>query len=97
MGIKDKTRRTFKASSESALADEHGENMEDPLITYTRKKWFRQPCCDSAVEAASLRLLLLKVEDWWHKEWHQATGIPCDGTSEYCPLTRRLSSDGQTK
>jgi hypothetical protein len=31
------------------------------------------------------------ADDWWHKEWHQATGIPCDGGSEYCPLSRRAA------
>jgi hypothetical protein len=32
---------------------------------------------------------LSETEEWWHKEWHQATGIPCDGQSEYCPLVKR--------
>lgn len=26
---------------------------------------------------------------WWHKRWHQDTGIPCDGISEFCPLVTR--------
>jgi hypothetical protein len=38
-------------------------------------------------------LQAVQVEsDWWHKEWHNATGIPCDGVSEYCPLVRRERS-----
>jgi hypothetical protein len=22
--------------------------------------------------------------EWWHRQWHRATGIPCDGTMEVC-------------
>jgi hypothetical protein len=45
------------------------------------------------------RKVLLKAaseRDWWHREWHRATGIPC-AMDDYCPLTRRegpAASDG---
>jgi hypothetical protein len=58
-------------------------------LTPENVRYPKQPCCDSAVKAAELRLLLIRVDEWWHKEWHQATGIPCDGGSEYCPMARR--------
>lgn len=34
---------------------------------------------------------LSEEADWWHKRWHTDTGIPCDGTSAYCPLIERAS------
>jgi hypothetical protein len=46
-------------------------------------------------EGAAKRLagLLAKVQEeeevWWHKRWHQDTGIPCDGVSKYCPRNSR--------
>jgi hypothetical protein len=37
--------------------------------------------------------LLESVEDeeadWWHRKWHQDTGIPCDGSRPFCPLVSR--------
>jgi hypothetical protein len=36
---------------------------------------------------------LSEETNWWHKRWHQDTGIPCDGTSEYCPLIARRKPD----
>jgi len=56
----------------------------------------KQPCCLSAVVVTSLRLKLIQTENWWHKEWHQATGIPCDGSKEYCPLARKQASESPT-
>jgi hypothetical protein len=35
------------------------------------------------------------ANDWWHKEWHSATGIPCDGSDEYCPLSRMMRERGR--
>ena len=26
--------------------------------------------------------------DWWHREWHRATGIPCDGSEQFCPKVK---------
>lgn len=39
--------------------------------------------------AEQFEQVALEESIWWHKEWHQATGIPCDGGSDYCPLSRR--------
>ena len=30
-----------------------------------------------------------RERDWWHRKWHQDTGIPCDGTEGYCPAVAR--------
>jgi hypothetical protein len=51
---------------------------------------FEESCADvDEAQVNRLAALLESVrkeeEDWWHKQWHQATGIPCDATSEYCP------------
>ena len=54
-------------------------------------------------EAQAHRLadLLAKVQEeeasWWHREWHRATGIPCDRSLEYCPMTRRANGKGEQK
>jgi hypothetical protein len=47
-------------------------------------------------EVARLTELLKRAvkdeRDWWHKRWHWDTGIPCDGSSSYCPLVIRRES-----
>jgi hypothetical protein len=47
---------------------------------------------DDAEVARLAELLERAVKDeqeWWHKRWHWDTGIPCDGSSSYCPLAAR--------
>lgn len=31
------------------------------------------------------------AEEEWHRIWHRDTGIPCDGTSPYCPKARKTA------
>jgi hypothetical protein len=39
--------------------------------------------------ASLLELVEDEEADWWHRKWHQDTGIPCDGSREFCPLAMR--------
>ncbi len=31
--------------------------------------------------------------DWWHRNWHRDTGIPCDGTMEVCKRHGKCRTD----
>jgi peptidyl-tRNA hydrolase len=39
-----------------------------------------QPSHESALDR-----IVAEIEDKWHRRWHRDTGIPCDGSREYCP------------
>jgi hypothetical protein len=55
---------------------------------------FEESCADvDEAQVKRLAALLDLVEedeaDWWHRKWHQDTGIPCDGSLQFCPLRGR--------
>jgi hypothetical protein len=51
-------------------------------------EWVRHsPLSGPGQEA--LGKLLADERDWWHRNWHRDTGIPCDESVEHCPLARR--------
>lgn len=77
-------------SDADRLANQLAERFASGAVEFGNRKQFVS-WMESQI-GGTIEHFVRAEQGWWHRKWHQDTGIPCDGGSEYCPMSQRVTT-----